>query len=66
MVLSGLFSGSKVLLMYLFHSRVSFSSGMLNSFRISCSMLSVTTHVLITSLLINTKQPQIYTKIQPR
>lgn len=40
MVLSGLLSGSKVLVMYLFHSLVSFSSGMLNSFRISFSIMS--------------------------
>lgn len=41
MVLSGLLRGSKVLVMYLFHSLVSFSSGMLNSFRISFSIMSV-------------------------
>lgn len=40
MVLSGLLRGSKVLVMYLFHSLVSFSSGMLNSFRISFSIMS--------------------------
>lgn len=40
MVLSGLFNGSKVLLMYLFHSLVSFSAGMLNSLRISFSIVS--------------------------
>lgn len=41
MVLSGLFKGSKVLLMYLFHNLVSFSPGILKIFLISFSIVSV-------------------------
>lgn len=42
-VLSGLFSCSYVLLMYLFHSRVSLSAGISNSRLISFSMVSANT-----------------------